>query len=57
MSAEVLIGDGELVHFAPHALRAAVLSEVHARPFTAISVPSRHSAFRIRYLSVYRCAG
>jgi len=47
MSAEVLIGDGEPVRLAPHALRAAILSEVHARPFTAISVPSRilHFAF------------
>lgn len=38
--------DGAL-RFAPHPLRAAVLGEVHARPFTAITVPSRiiHFAF------------
>ncbi len=35
------------VRFTPHPLRAAILGEVHARPFTAISVPSRilHFAF------------
>ncbi len=47
MSAEVLIGDGEPARLAPHPLRAAILGEVHARPFTAISIPSRvlHFAF------------
>jgi len=47
MSADVLIGDGEAVRLVPHPLRAAVLGEVHARPFTPISVPSRilHFAF------------
>ncbi len=47
MSAEVLIGDGEAAHLVPHPLRAAILGEVHARPFTPIAVPSRivHFAF------------
>lgn len=46
MTAEVLIGDGD-VRLSPHPLRAAVLGEVHARPFTAITTPSRvlHFAF------------
>lgn len=41
MSAEVLIGDGEAARLVPHPLRAAILGEVHARPFTPLSVPSR----------------
>jgi uncharacterized membrane-anchored protein len=47
MAAEVLIGDSEPLRLAPHAWRAAILSEVHARPFTAIAVPARilHFAF------------
>jgi uncharacterized membrane-anchored protein len=47
MSAEVLIGDGEAARLTSHPLRAAILGEVHARPFTPISVPSRiiHFAF------------
>ena len=47
MSADVLIGDGGAVRLTPHPLRAAVLGEVHARPFTPVSVPSRivHFAF------------
>jgi uncharacterized membrane-anchored protein len=47
MSADVLIGDGEAVRLTPHPQRAAVLGEVHARPFTPIAVPSRvvHFAF------------
>ena len=47
MAAEVLIGDGEGSRLVPHPLRAAVLGEIHARPFTAIAVPSRliHFAF------------
>jgi uncharacterized membrane-anchored protein len=47
MSAGVLIGDGEGARLVPHELRAAVLGEVHARPFTPLSVPSRvlHFAF------------
>ncbi|ABD86810.1 DUF3422 family protein [Rhodopseudomonas palustris] len=46
MTAEVLIGDGA-TRLAPHPLRAAVLGEVHARPFTPLPVPSRviHFAF------------
>lgn len=42
----VSIGESE-THLAPHPLRATIMGEVHARPFTAISVPSRilHFAF------------
>ena len=45
MTAEVTISDG--ARLTPHALRAAVLGEVHARPFTAIETPRRilHFAF------------
>jgi uncharacterized membrane-anchored protein len=44
MSAEVIIGDKRLE---PHRLRAAILGEVHARPFRAIATPARvlHFAF------------
>src|SRR5205085_5592954 len=44
MSADVTIGAGRL---AAHPLRAAVLGEVHARPFTPIETPRRvlHFAF------------
>jgi Protein of unknown function (DUF3422) len=47
MSAEILIGDGEAARLVQHPLRAAILGEVHARPFTPIPVPSRvlHFAF------------
>src|SRR5450631_4176898 len=47
MSAEILIGDGEAERLVPHPLRGAILGEVHARPFTPISVPARliHFAF------------
>jgi uncharacterized membrane-anchored protein len=47
MSAEVLIGDGETARLVAHPLRAAILGEVHARPFTPMPVPSRvvHFAF------------
>ena len=47
MSADVSIGDGDAGRLTPHPLRAAILGEVHARPFTAIAVPSRilHFAF------------
>jgi uncharacterized membrane-anchored protein len=47
MTADVLIGHTEAVRLAPHPLRTAILSEVHARPFTPISVPARivHFAF------------
>jgi uncharacterized membrane-anchored protein len=41
MSAEVLIGDGETARLVSHPLRAAILGEVHARPFTPLSVPAR----------------
>ncbi|MGP9810490.1 DUF3422 family protein [Rhodopseudomonas sp. NSM] len=46
MTAEVLIGDGD-GRLSPHPLRAAVLGEVHARPFTPLAVPARvlHFAF------------
>lgn len=45
MTADVTIGDGRRLE--PHPLRAAVLGEVHARPFTAIATPRRvlHFAF------------
>jgi uncharacterized membrane-anchored protein len=44
MSADVTIGGGRL---AAHPLRAAVLGEVHARPFTPVETPRRvlHFAF------------
>jgi uncharacterized membrane-anchored protein len=44
MSSEVLIGDKRLE---PHRLRAAILGEVHARPFRALATPARilHFAF------------
>jgi uncharacterized membrane-anchored protein len=47
MSTDVLIGDGETARLTSHSLRAAILGEVHARPFTPIAVPSRivHFAF------------
>jgi uncharacterized membrane-anchored protein len=38
MSAEVMIGDRRLE---PHRLRAAILGEVHARPFRAMATPAR----------------
>ena len=41
MSVEVQIGDGGAARLASHPLRAAILGEVHARPFTPIAVPSR----------------
>jgi uncharacterized membrane-anchored protein len=45
MTADVTIKDG--TRLTPHPLRAAVLGEVHARPFTAIETPRRilHFAF------------
>ncbi len=45
MTADVTIGDGG--RLAAHALRAAILNEVHARPFTPIETPRRvlHFAF------------
>jgi uncharacterized membrane-anchored protein len=47
MSAEVSIGSGNGARLKPHPLRAAVLAEVHARPFTPIESPRRilHFAF------------
>jgi uncharacterized membrane-anchored protein len=47
MSAEVRIGEGGSARLAAHPLRAAVLGEVHARPFTPIETPRRalHFAF------------
>jgi uncharacterized membrane-anchored protein len=47
MSAEVSIGEGGSARLNAHALRAAVLGEVHARPFTPIETPRRvlHFAF------------
>ncbi len=46
MSAEVSIGNGG-ARLTAHKLRAAILGEVHARPFTAIETPRRvlHFAF------------
>src|SRR5665647_3481416 len=41
MSTEVLIGDGEAARLTAHPLRAAILGELHARPFTPLQVPSR----------------
>ncbi|MBS0245221.1 MAG: DUF3422 domain-containing protein [Proteobacteria bacterium] len=45
MTGEVTIKDGARLE--PHPLRAAILGEVHARPFTAIATPRRvlHFAF------------
>jgi uncharacterized membrane-anchored protein len=47
MTAEVSIGNGDGARLSPHMLRAAVLGEVHARPFTPIETPRRvlHFAF------------
>src|SRR5436190_19069974 len=48
MSAEVIISNGSSTRLEPHSLRAAVLGEVHARPFTPIATPARvlHFAFQ-----------
>jgi uncharacterized membrane-anchored protein len=47
MSTDVLIGDSKASLLVSHPLRAAILGEVHARPFTPITIPSRivHFAF------------
>jgi uncharacterized membrane-anchored protein len=47
MDADVVIGDSGAARLKPHPLRAAILGELHARPFTPLSVPSRilHFAF------------
>jgi uncharacterized membrane-anchored protein len=44
---EVTIGKPEGMRLASHPLRAAILGEVHARPFTPIETPRRilHFAF------------
>ena len=43
MTADVTLEGG--VRLAAHAMRAAVLGEVHARPFTAVLTPRRILAF------------
>jgi uncharacterized membrane-anchored protein len=47
VSADVKIGDGDGARLEAHPLRAAVLGEVHARPFTPVKTPRRilHFAF------------
>ena len=45
MSADVSIGSDPSARLAPHPLRAAVLGEVHARPFTPIATPARALLF------------
>jgi uncharacterized membrane-anchored protein len=47
VSAEVTIGESGGARLAPHRLRAAVMGELHARPFTPIETPRRvlHFAF------------
>lgn len=47
MHTELLVSSGKRVSLAPHPLRAAILAELHARPFTPVSVPARliHFAF------------
>jgi uncharacterized membrane-anchored protein len=47
MTAEVSIGSGNGARLSPHPMRAAILGELHARPFTAITTPRRilHFAF------------
>lgn len=46
-SVNVAIGESKTIQLAPHALRAAILGEVHARPFTPLATPARvlHFAF------------
>jgi len=41
MSTEVPIGKYDAPPLTPHPLRAAILGELHARPFTQLQVPSR----------------
>jgi len=41
MSTEIPIGDDSSVRLTPHPLRAAILGELHARPFTPLRVPAR----------------
>lgn len=47
MEASVTIGTDGVTRLEPHPLRAAVLGEVHARPFTPLATPARvlHFAF------------
>jgi uncharacterized membrane-anchored protein len=47
VSGEVLIASADRARLSPHAQRAAILGEVHARPFTPIETPCRvlHFAF------------
>jgi uncharacterized membrane-anchored protein len=47
VSTDVILGEGNGARLAAHPLRAAVLGEVHARPFTPIETPRRvlHFAF------------
>jgi uncharacterized membrane-anchored protein len=47
MTADVIIGESKGARLEPHPLRAAILGEVHARPFTPLSTPARvlHFAF------------
>ena len=47
MTAEVSVGNGNSVRLIPHPLRAAILGELQARPFTPIATPRRilHFAF------------
>src|SRR6187399_2953326 len=47
MTAEVFVGKENGTRLQPHPLRAAILGEVHARPFTPIDTPRRvlHFAF------------
>jgi uncharacterized membrane-anchored protein len=47
MTAEVSVGNDNSARLIPHPLRAAILGELHARPFTPIATPRRilHFAF------------
>ncbi len=47
MTADVTIGNDKDARLKPHPLRAAILGEVHARPFTPLETPTRvlHFAF------------
>src|SRR5262245_40196148 len=47
MTAEVFVGKENGARLQPHPLRAAILGEIHARPFTPIETPRRvlHFAF------------
>lgn len=47
MTADVIIGGDKGTRLQPHSLRAAILGEVHARPFTPLRTPARilHFAF------------